>query len=67
MLKKIAQIVNLILWILILIAFVFNDYFGASVNCSDNKSFGPIHLMAILFGVVGVIAAIVGMLEKKEE
>ncbi len=67
MLKKIARIVNLILWILILIVFVFNDYFRMGIFCDGERSFGTYHIMAILFGVVGLAAAVFSILEKKEE
>jgi hypothetical protein len=66
MLKKIARIVNLVLWILILITFAFNDYFGISVYCDGERRLGPYHILAILFGVVGLAAAVIGMLEMKD-
>ena len=62
MLKKIAQITNLVLWVLLFFVFVFNDYFGISVYCDDGKSFGIYHILAILFGLVGVVVAIVAIL-----
>ncbi|NQS91570.1 MAG: hypothetical protein HQ574_04110 [Chloroflexi bacterium] len=67
MLKKPARIINLILWIILFLAFVFADTYKLDVLTSTALigGFGVFHILSVIFGFLGIACAVILVLEDK--
>ena len=63
-----ANIANLVLWIGLLLAFIFADQIGLSLSfISTPLHLGPTHIASIIFGVIGLIIAVLPFLGRQSE
>ena len=67
--KKTASIVNLILWIILFLAFVFADTYKLDVLTSTTliAGFGIFHILSVILGFLGLASAVILVLENKSE
>ena len=69
MLKKTARIVNLILWIILFLAFIFADTYKLDVvsSTAEIAGFGVFHILAVILGFLGVASAAILLIGDKPE
>ena len=69
MLKKTARIVNLILWGILFLAFVFADVYKLDVGAVEIQiaGIGIFHILSVIMGLVGIAAAAILVFGKTSE